>query len=96
MALNKEMFTTYFKFKDFDKCIGMLRKEITSILVKRIKLLDLNYKYTTLKALKKDSFKYLSKQEQEIVIELYNFSYSEEPLIYELSCMMEIYETLTK
>lgn len=96
MALNKEMFSTYFEYKDYDKCIEMLRKEIISLLTKRIQERNPNYNYTTISALKQDAFKYLSTQEQEITIELYTFSYNEEPSEFELSRMMEIYQNLNK
>ena len=95
MALNKEMFTTYFKYNEFDKCINMLRQEVKRIIVKKIQAINPEYQYTSLLKLKKDSYKYLSQIEQEILIELYAFSYSEEPESFELSRMMEIYKTLT-
>ena len=37
MSLNKEMFSTYFEYNDYDKCIEMLRKEIIHYLTNKIK-----------------------------------------------------------
>lgn len=44
MALNKNLFSTYFEYKDYNRCISMLREEIIHILVKRIqeKILTIN------------------------------------------------------
>ena len=94
MALNKEMFSTYFEYKDYDKCIEMLRKEIISFLTNKIKEKNQNYQYTTISSLKEDCFKYLSNTEQEVVVELYGFSFTDESADFKLSRMLEIYKQL--
>lgn len=95
MALNKEMLSTYFQYKDYDKCIEMLRKEIINYIVKKIQIKDPNYKYSSIRCLKDDSLKYLSESDQEIVTDIYCFSFSEDVPEYELSCMMEIYKKIS-
>lgn len=96
MSFNKDLFSENFKNKDYDMCISMLRREIIGILTKRIQEKNPDFKYISVLSLKNNCFKYLSELEQEISIELYTFSFNEESSEFELSCMMEMYQTLTK
>ena len=95
MSLNKEMFSTYFEYNDYDKCIEMLRKEIIHYLTNKIKEKNPSYQYTTISSLKQDTFKYLSNAEQEIALELYAFSFNNESSDFELSQMLEMYKQLS-
>ena len=94
MALNKNLFSTYFEYKDYNRCISMLREEIIHILVKRVQEKNSDYKYTTISNLKLACFKYLTEVEQEVSIGLYDFSFNEEATEFELSRMMELYKLI--
>lgn len=94
MSFNKELFSENFKKKNYDICISLLRNEIIDILTKRIQEKNPNYKYTSVHSLKTNCFNYLSQLEQEISIQLYDFSFNEEVTEFELSCMMEMYKEL--
>lgn len=92
MALNKTLFSTYFEYKDYNHCVSMLREEIIRILVKRVAEKVPDYKYTTISNLKLACFKYLTEVEQEVSIELYDFSFNDDATEFELSRMMELYK----
>lgn len=94
LILNKILFSTYFKYKDYEKCVILLRREIINILCCRVKEKNPNFVYTNISNLKLNCFKYLSELEQEIVIQLYDFSFDDVSIDYELSCMFEIYDSL--
>ena len=94
MNINKDVFFSHLNSKDYDYCISLLRSEIISILTSRIQEKEPNFKYSTIGILKTYSFKYLSEEEQHIICRLYDFSINEFPSSYELSQMLEIYESL--
>lgn len=94
MVFDKEIFSKHFKDKDYDFCAEMLRSSIIDFLVSKIKLKNPNYKYSTITFLKNDCFTYLEPVYQDMAVQLYAFSFSEEPSEYELSRMMEMYQYL--
>lgn len=94
MVFDKDIFSKHFKDKDYDFCAEMLRNSIIEFLVNKIKLQKPDYKYSTITFLKNDCFTYLDPVFQDMAVQLYAFSFSEEPSEYELSRMMEIYQYL--
>lgn len=94
MAIDKDIFSKHFKDKDYDFCSEMLRSSIIESLVNKIRKYKHNYKYSTITFLKNDCFTYLEPVYQDIAVQLYAFSFSEEPSEYELSRMMEMYQYL--
>ena len=94
MEFDKDVFSEHFKNKDYDFCSEMLRGSIIKILVDKIKIKKPDYKYSTITFLKNDSFTYLDSVCQDIAVQLYTFSFNEEPSEYELSRMMEMYQYL--
>lgn len=94
MSFNKNLFEEHLKNKDYDFCVTCLRSEIIDILTKLVQEKEPNFKYSTVKSLQANCFKYLSEKERHIVSELYDFSFSEDLSHYELSRMLEIYKEL--
>lgn len=94
MSFNKNLFEEHLKNKDYNFCVTYLRNEIIDILTKMIQEKEPNFKYSTIKSLQINCFKYLSEKEHDIVSELYDFSFNEISSHYELSRMLEIYREL--
>ncbi|MCI8546993.1 MAG: hypothetical protein HFJ44_07180 [Clostridia bacterium] len=94
MNFNKNVFSKHFKDNDYDFCAEMLRSSIIDFLVDKIKLKKPDYKYSTITFLKNDCFTYLEPVYQDMAVQLYTFSFNEEPSEYELSRMMEMYQYL--
>lgn len=94
MSFNKDIFEEHFKNMDYTFCVTILRSEIIDILSKKIQAKNPNFTYSTITALQKNCFNYLSEKEQEIVTELYDFTFGEDAVTYELSRMLELYKQL--
>jgi len=94
MVFNKDIFAMHFKKNDYEFCCEMLRNEIITILVNKIKLKKKDYKYSTISFLKSDCYKYLSSIYYDIALTLYTFSFNDDSTEYELSRMMEMYQYL--
>ena len=88
MSINKKLFELNLKNKNYSYCIESLRNEIINILTLKIKGKNPQFVYTTVKSLKVNSLKYLSEEEQNICIDLYNLSfddyYSSETELYSM------------
>lgn len=94
MSFNKNIFEQHFKNMDYTFCVNTLRNEIIDILTQKIQVKNPDFRYSTITVLQKNCFKYLSEKEQEIVTELYDFTFGEDAVTYELSRMLEIYKEL--
>ena len=88
---DKKIFMNKFKEKDYDYCITEMRKEIISFITKRIQEKDSSFTYTTTTNLKNKCIEYLSRNEQEVVCELYLINYDEIPQLNKLYNLEEIY-----
>ena len=94
--MNKKEFYTKLKNREFEECIEILRKDIISILVLKIKEKDNYFKYSTTRDLYNKSKLCLEEKYSKIAYKLYSLDVMEELEEYVLEELFESCETIKK
>ena len=92
--MNKKEFYTKLKNREFEECIEILRKDIISILVLKIKEKDNYFKYSTTRDLYNKSKIFLEEKYSKIAYKLYSLDVMEELDEYVLEELFESCESI--